>query len=322
MTKYSLLTLTAIIPDTLAGLRLDQALAQLFPEHSRSRLQQWIKDHCVHVNGQAAKAKEKVWGGEQITLHAEPPAIELPWQAEAIDLNIIYEDADLLVINKPPGLVVHPAAGNWQGTLVNALLSHNSNAAHLPRAGLIHRLDKDTSGLLVIAKTLAAHTALIKQLQSRTVKREYLALVTGQIIAGGSIDAPIGRHPRLRKQMAIREDGKLAVTHYRVTERFPAHTLLTVKLETGRTHQIRVHMASLHHPVFGDMTYGKRLQIPAGANTELAALLRQFKRQALHAHTLGLVHPSSGEYLEWSAPIPDDMQQLLTALRADYAQRD
>lgn len=316
MNQSTSLTLSAIIPENMAGMRLDQALAQLFPEHSRARLQHWLKAERIQVNGKILKAKERVWGGEQIVLIADLPAAELPWQAEAMNLDIIYEDKDLLIINKPPGIVVHPAAGNWQGTLVNALLHYVPELTQLPRAGLIHRLDKDTSGLLMIAKTLPAHTSLTRQLQARTVKREYEAIVVGQIIAGGTIDAPIGRHPRLRKQMAIIDSGKPAITHYRIIERFCAHTLLNVKLETGRTHQIRVHMAAIHHPVLGDMTYGNRLQIPRGASAELAGLLRQFKRQALHARTLGLTHPVSGEYHEWTVPAPADMQQLLSALRA------
>lgn len=323
MNKLAPVQLAATIPDELAGKRLDQALAQLFPEHSRSRLQQWLKDNQITIDGKCLKAKDKVWGGEQIAINAALPSAELPWQAQAIALDITYEDEALLVINKPAGIVVHPAAGNWEGTLVNALLHHIPELANLPRAGLIHRLDKDTSGLLVIAKTLTAHTALTKQLQARTVKREYAALVCGQIIAGGTIDAPIGRHSRQRKQMAVIETGKPAVTHYRVEERFRAHTLLKVNLETGRTHQIRVHMASIFHPVFGDMTYGGRLQLPKGASEELAAALRHFKRQALHARSLGLIHPVNNEYIEWTSSLPDDFLQLVTLLRKDlhHAQR-
>jgi len=315
--KQTPIQLAATISDTLAGMRLDQALAQLFPEHSRSRIQLWIKEAQVLVDGKPLKTKDKVWGGEQVLIQALLPSVDLPWQAQPIALDIVFEDAELMVINKPPGIVVHPAAGNWEGTLVNALLHHAPELAKLPRAGLIHRLDKDTSGLLMIAKTLTAHTSLTKQLQQRTVKREYLALANGQIIAGATIDAPIDRHPRQRKLMAISETGKPAVTHYRVEERFRAHTLLKVNLETGRTHQIRVHMASIHHPLLGDMSYGGRLQLPKGASPALIETLRQFKRQALHARTLGLVHPITGEYQEWSTPIPTDMQHLLTLLRVD-----
>lgn len=317
MNNQTSIQLSATIPAELAGLRIDQALAQLFPEYSRSRLQQWIQQGQVTVNAKPIKAKEKVWGGELVAINAELPHADVPWQAQAIDLNIVFEDEALLVINKPPGIVVHPAAGNWRGTLVNALLHHAPSLATLPRAGLIHRLDKDTSGLLVIAKSLIAHTSLTKQLQARTVKREYNAVVQGQIIAGGTIDAAIERHPRLRKQMTISQTGKPATTHYRVLERFRAHTLLKVNLETGRTHQIRVHMASIHHPVVGDMTYGGRLQIAKGMSTELANFLRQFKRQALHARTLGLIHPVTGEYCEWTSDLPADMEQLLTLLRED-----
>ena len=232
-------------------------------------------------------------------------------------LEILYEDSALIVLNKPPGLVVHPGAGNREGTLVNALLHHAPELANVPRAGVVHRLDKDTSGLLVVARTLAAHTHLVAQLQARTVKREYFAIVAGVMTAGGTIEAPVGRHPSERTRMAVVVGGREAVTHYRVLERFRGHTYVRVNLETGRTHQIRVHMAHLHYPLVGDPTYGGRLRLPADSSSTLREALRHFKRQALHAGVLGLIHPESGAALQWDAPLPADMQQLLEALRSD-----
>jgi len=311
--------LEAVVPVALAGKRLDQTLAILFPDYSRARLQNWIKQELVSVDGQAKKSRDKVLGGEKLKITAQLPNQE-QWEAQEIPLDIIYEDEALLVINKPIGLVVHPAVGNPDNTLVNALLNHAPELAQLPRAGIVHRLDKDTSGLLVIAKTLSAHTHLVKQLQARTVKREYQAIVSGALIAGGTIDAPIGRHPVQRQKMAVLDFGKPAITHYRISERFPAYTRLKIRLETGRTHQIRVHMAHIHHPIVGDLTYGGRLQLPKQASEKLQQTLREFKHQALHAQRLGLIHPVTNEYQEWHSALPADMQHLLTVLREDAAQ--
>jgi 23S rRNA pseudouridine1911/1915/1917 synthase len=297
-------------------MRLDQALAQLFDEYSRSRLSQWLKAGQVRVNGQQLRGRDKVWGGEQVEIHAELEE-QTDWQAEAIPLEIVYEDEQLLVINKPAGLVVHPAAGNLTGTLVNALLHHDASLSTVPRAGIVHRLDKDTSGLLVVAKTLTAQKSLVEQLQARSILREYQAVVTGVLTAGGTVDAPIGRHPVHRKRMAVVPNGKSAVTHYRVVERFRAHSWIRCRLETGRTHQIRVHMAHIHHPLVGDPVYGGRLRLPTGCDTSLAETLRNFQRQALHAGRLGLVHPASGKTLEWKAALPADMESLLAGLRTD-----
>lgn len=308
--------LTAIVPDELAGMRLDQCLAEVFPDYSRSKLQSWVKSGRVLVDGRTLKAKDKLVGGEEIRLDAEAEVV-LENEAEDIPLDIVYEDESILIINKPAGLVVHPAAGNWHGTLVNALLNHDPNLNTLPRAGIVHRLDKDTSGLLMVAKTLQAHHSLTEQLQERSINREYLALVKGWMTAGGTIDEPIGRHPVDRKRNAVREDGKPAVTHYRLERRFKRHTLVRVKLETGRTHQIRVHMAHINYPLVGDQVYGGRFQMPAGCSEKLAQALRDFKRQALHAAKLGLDHPVSGEYCEWEQPLPEDMQQLLNVLAED-----
>ncbi len=300
----------------MAGSRLDQALAQLFPQYSRSRLQQWIKQGAVKVDHAVLRPRDAVHGGEDIELDVELEAAP-EVRAEAIALDIVFEDEQILVVNKPPGLVVHPAAGNWEGTLQNALLHHCPELAVLPRSGIVHRLDKDTSGLMVVAKTLEAHKQLIDQLQARTVNREYLALVQGRVIAGGTVEGNIGRHPVDRKRMAVVAGGKPAVTHYRVAERFRHHTLLRVKLETGRTHQIRVHMAHIRHPILGDPVYGGRLRLPAGASEAFQETLRRFKRQALHAASLGLRHPATGEVLEWEAPLPEDMARLIGALHAD-----
>jgi len=305
--------LTAKVPEELAGMRLDQCLAEVFSDYSRSKLQTWIKSGRVRVNGLSLKAKDKLDGGEEIELDAEAETV-LEYQAEDIPLDFIYEDEAIVIVNKPAGMVVHPAAGNWQGTLVNALLHHDPNLNTLPRAGIVHRLDKETSGLLMVAKNLRAHNSLATQLQERSITREYLALVKGWMTAGGTIDEPIGRHPIDRKRNAVREDGKPAVTHYRLEQRFKRHTLLRVKLETGRTHQIRVHMAYIHYPLVGDQVYGGRFQMPADCSERLETVLRNFKRQALHAVKLGLVHPHSGEYCEWEQPLPADMQQLLDAL--------
>lgn len=303
------------VDEALSGLRLDQALAKLLPEHSRSKLTQWIKEGKVTVDDQPAKAKQKVLGGEEITVEVEEEA-ETNWQAEAVPLNIVFEDEEIIVINKPAGLVVHPGAGNSSGTLVNGLLHHCPELQNVPRAGLIHRLDKDTTGLLVIAKTALAHTHLTQLLQERNIKREYLALVKGVLTGGGTIDEPIGRHPRSRLKMAVVETGRLAVTHFRLQEKFNHYTLLKVMLETGRTHQIRVHFSHHNHPVVGDQLYS-RLQLAKGCSEKLADSLRSFKRQALHARHLSFEHPVSGEVVSFEAPLPEDFQQLLTVMREE-----
>jgi 23S rRNA pseudouridine1911/1915/1917 synthase len=306
---------SAEIPSELAGLRLDQALAELFPEFSRAKLQSWIKDGHALLDGAASQPKHKVLGGEQVELRAEIEA-DTGCEAEDIPLDILHEDESLLVVNKPAGLVAHPAAGHPGGTLQNALLHHAPQLAGVPRAGIVHRIDKDTSGLLMVAKTLQAHKALVDQLQARSIDREYLALAQGYLTAGGTVDEPIGRHPTDRKRFAVREDGKPSVTHYRIAERLPGHTLLRVKLETGRTHQIRVHLAHIRHPLLGDPVYGGRLRLLPGGDQALGAVLRGFRRQALHAEKLGLEHPATGEWCEWRVDMPEDMQTLLEALRS------
>jgi 23S rRNA pseudouridine1911/1915/1917 synthase len=302
-----------IVPYELAGMRLDQVLAEMFPEYSRSKLQTWIKADRVLVNGQILKPRDKLEGGEEITLDAEPEVV-ITSEPENIPLDIAYEDDSLLIVNKPAGLVVHPAIGNWRGTLVNALLHHEPRLDTLPRAGIVHRIDKDTSGLLMIAKTLQAHNSLTEQLHDREINREYLAVTRGRMTAGGTVDEPIGRHPSDRLRYVVRESGKFAVTHYRVAQRFTRHTLVQVKLETGRTHQIRVHMAHIRFPLVGDPVYGGRFQMPPDCNERLEMALRSFKRQALHAAKLGLIHPATGEYIEWEQAMPDDMRELVEAL--------
>lgn len=304
----------ARVPDSLAGARLDQALAAMFPEYSRSRLQTWIRGGRVQVDGLTPQPKDRVDGGEVVQLDAEPES-QSPFEPEDLPLDIVYEDDSLIVINKPASLVVHPAAGNWRGTLQNALLNHDRVSTSLPRAGLVHRIDKDTTGLLVVARTLMAHKNLVDQLQARTIKREYLAVVQGTMLAGGTVAEPIARHPSDRKKFAVRDNGKAAVTHYRIVERFPHHTLIRLKLETGRTHQIRVHMTHLRYPLVGDPVYGGRLRIPAGCREETIETLRQFRRQALHATQLGLEHPATGRYCEWNVDMPVDMTALVAALK-------
>lgn len=299
-----------------AGKRLDQVVASLFSDYSRSRLQRWIKDGRVLLDGKPCRSKDKVWGGEQVSL--EPVLeTEVVSRPQAIPLEILFEDESLLVVNKPVDMVVHPAAGNPDGTLLNALLYHHPDLNQIPRAGIVHRLDKATSGLLVVAKTLQAQTSLVGQLQERSVKREYVAIVQGVMTAGGKVDAPIGRHPVQRTRMAVHPSGKTAVTHYRVEAHYRAHTLLRINLETGRTHQIRVHMAHIHHPLLGDPDYGGRLRLPAGASPALVAVLQSFRHQALHARRLGLIHPASGEEMAWEATLPMDMRQLLDELERD-----
>ena len=310
--------LSAQVSDQQAGQRLDQVAAELFPDFSRSRLQTWIKSGELTVNGKSCKPREKVIGGEQLAIDAELEA-EQSWEAQPIDLDIVYEDDHLLVINKPAGLVVHPAAGNRDSTLLNALLHHSPELATIPRAGIVHRIDKDTTGLLVVAKTLKAHSSLVNQLQEKTAFREYEAIVQGVMTGGGMVDEPIGRHPSQRTKQAVTHSGKPAVTHYRLIERFRAHTHIRVQLETGRTHQIRVHMAHIQYPLLGDPTYGGRLRLPKGATPELIEALRQFKRQALHARKLGVQHPDTGEYCEWEVPLPEDFRAMIKVLREDAA---
>lgn len=306
-----------VIPDELAGQRLDQALAQLIPQYSRSRIKSWIDDGCLLFAGRKPRPRDIVSGGEAWILDAAAEN-EVAMAPEPIPLDIVFEDHALLVINKPPGLVVHPGAGNPAATLQNALLHHCASLVHVPRAGIVHRLDKDTSGLLVIAKTLQAHTSLVAALAERTVKREYEAICAGVMTAGGTINAPLGRHPVDRKRMAVRASGgREATTHYRVIARFRAHTHVAVKLETGRTHQIRVHLAHVRHPVVGDPVYGRRVALPKHPSQELVELLQGFRRQALHARRLGLVHPVTGESMEFEASLPPDMQKLLSALSCD-----
>ncbi|MDH3589923.1 MAG: 23S rRNA pseudouridine(1911/1915/1917) synthase RluD [Gammaproteobacteria bacterium] len=302
------------VPADKSGKRLDQTLAEMFPDFSRSRLKTWIEAGLVEVNGQMWRPRDRLCGGENVVVHAlHEPVVEV--RPEAIPLDIVYEDKEMLVVDKPPGLVVHPGAGNPGGTLQNALLHHDESLATLPRAGLVHRLDKDTGGLLIVARTLRAHTALVQAIASHQVTRLYRAICQGALISGGTIDAPIGRHPIDRIRMAIVDGGRPAVSHYRVIERFDAHTLVEVQLETGRTHQIRVHMMHLGHPLVGDPLYGGRLAIPAGASEALRHSLHGFRRQALHAVRLELVHPFSGEKLQWASPLRPDMIALLESLR-------
>jgi len=304
------------IPAELAGQRLDQALARMFPEYSRSRLKAWLLDGAIIVDGESPRPRDSVRGGETVTFRAEPE-VTVTAEPEPIALDIVYEDESLMVINKPAGLVVHPGAGNSRGTLMNGLLHHTPKLEEVPRAGIIHRLDKDTSGLLLIGKTLPAHTALVRLLAEREISRFYLAVCNGVLTGGGTIDLAIGRHRVDRKRMCIRDDGKPAVTHYTVLERFAAHTYIRVKLETGRTHQIRVHFAHRRHALTGDPVYGGRLALPKGASDQLITALRQFRRQALHATKLGFVHPDSNEELSFEVSPPDDFEGLLATLRED-----
>lgn len=301
------------------GLRLDQAIANLFPEYSRSKLKTWILDGCVQVDDQVCTVpRQKLDGFERIKIEAAAE-VQVEHVAETIALNIVFEDEFILVINKPADLVVHPGAGNAKGTVLNALLAHVPDIELVPRAGIVHRLDKDTTGLMVIAKTLEAQTHLVEQLQRRTMSREYESIVTGNLVAGGLVDKPIGRHATKRTLMAVRETGKPATTHYRVMKKFRAHTHLRLKLETGRTHQIRVHMAYIKHPIVGDPTYGGRPRLPKNASDDMVQQLRALKRQALHAAQLSLFHPATEEWMTWQAPLPDDMQRLLKVLDEDTA---
>jgi len=301
------------------GLRLDQVLADLFPEYSRSKLKTWIQDGNVAVNGEVITVpRHKMQMDELVTVQAEMD-VQVTSEAQDIALNIVYEDEHILVINKPADLVVHPGAGNPSGTVLNALLNHCPEIDKVPRAGIVHRLDKDTTGLMVVAKTIPAQTHLVDQLQRREMSREYEAVALGTMVAGGIVDAPIGRHATKRTHMAVREMGKPAVTHFRVIEKFRAYTHLRLKLETGRTHQIRVHMAHIKHPLLGDQVYVGRPRLPKGASEEFIAALRGFQRQALHAAQLSLFHPETEEWMTWKAPLPQDMQDLLKAVKKDTA---
>lgn len=305
------------VPDNLRGYRLDQAAAKIFTEYSRGRLQAWIREGLLRVDDRPAKVRDKLAGGEWLSLEAEPLVVA-DWQAQELDLDIVYEDSAILVVNKQAGLVVHPGAGNPDLTLLNGLLHHCPQLEAVPRAGIVHRLDKDTTGLLVVAKTLVAHNALVKQLKARSVSRQYEAIVQGEVNRRGTVDEPIGRHPVARVRMAVTPGGgKPALSHYQLIARYQGYTHLRVILETGRTHQIRVHMAHIGHPLLGDPLYGGRLKIPAGIGEALSVGLRNFKRQALHAAHLALSHPESGEPLLWKAPLPKDMQQLLRLFADD-----
>ncbi|EID0030781.1 23S rRNA pseudouridine(1911/1915/1917) synthase RluD [Vibrio alginolyticus] len=311
------IVLTNTVKDSQLGQRLDQAIAELFADFSRSRLKEWLLDGKVQVDGEVVtKPRTKVMGGEEITLQAELEDEER-WEAQDIPLDIVYEDEDIIVINKPRDFVVHPGAGTPDGTVLNALLHHSPDIAEVPRAGIVHRLDKDTTGLMVVAKTVPAQTRLVRALQKRNITREYEAIAIGRMTAGGKVDQPIGRHSTKRTLMAVAPMGKPAVTHYRVAERFREHTRIRLRLETGRTHQIRVHMSYLQHPLLGDIAYGGRARIPTGASEELTAMIRGFDRQALHAVMLRFEHPITGEVLEFHAPVPDDMVVMTEALRQD-----
>lgn len=311
------IALESTVKDSQLGQRLDQAVAELFVDFSRSRLKEWLLAGKVAVDGEVVtKPRHKVFGGEVITLTAELED-EVRWEAQDIPLNIVYEDDEIIVINKPRDLVVHPGAGTPDGTVLNGLLHHYPDIAEVPRAGIVHRLDKDTTGLMVVAKTVISQTRLVRALQKRDITREYEAIAIGTMTAGGMVEKPIGRHSTKRTLMAVSPMGKPAVTHYRVAEHFREHTRIRLRLETGRTHQIRVHMSYIQHPLLGDTAYGGRVRIPKGASEELTALIRGFDRQALHAVMLRFNHPITGEELEFHAPVPDDMVEITEALRLD-----
>ena len=302
------------IPEEYCGKRLDQALAVLLPDYSRSRLQHWIREGRVLVDGQVFRPRDTVHGGEKVVVDAAETAEKNNCEPEDLPISVSYEDDDLIVLVKAAGMVVHPAAGNYAGTLQNALLFHYPDLIAIPRAGIVHRLDKDTSGLMVIARSLRAHSNLVEQLQTRQMGREYEAVVNGIMVAGGTVDEPIGRHPVDRKRMAVVRNGKQAITHYRVIKKFRQHTHIRVKLESGRTHQIRVHMSHIKYPLVGDPVYGGRRRIPAGASEQLIEQLDSFPRQALHAVQLELQHPADGRTMLWQSALPDDMQQLINLL--------
>ncbi len=307
---------TALVPEAQGHSRLDQAAASCFPDYSRSRLQSWIKSGALRVDGHQSRPKDKVRSGQVLTLIAELNSDER-WEPEAIPLDVVFEDDHILVINKPAGLVVHPAAGNYSGTLLNGLLHHEPALSAIPRAGIVHRLDKNTTGLMVVAKTLQAQTDLVSQLQARTVRREYEAVVQGLMTGGGRIEEPVGRHPSNRLKMAVVASGKHAATQYRLIARYRAHTHIKLTLETGRTHQIRVHMAHLRYPLTGDTLYAGCLRFPKRCSDALKEQLQVFRRQALHARQLGLIHPDTQKDIQWEVPLPDDMVALLAALQQD-----
>jgi len=309
-----------VIPEEMSGKRLDQALAKLLPEHSRARLQGWIRDGYVLIDKKLMRPRDKIQGGEQVEIRAEIE-VQISASPENIPLQIVFEDEYLIIINKPAGLIVHPGAGNPQHTLMNALLHHDQKLEQVPRAGIVHRLDKDTSGLLVIARTPQSHTSLVKQLQTRDMHREYVTIVSGTMTAGGTIDQPIGRHPKHRTRMAIVKNGRTAITHYRIIRKYRHHTQLQVNLETGRTHQIRVHMTWHHHPIIGDPVYGTKKQLVKGMNSNLANIVTAFPRQALHARAIQLLHPHSDELMTWEAPIPEDITALIDSLELDAIQQ-
>jgi len=309
-----------VIPEEMSGKRLDQALAKLLPEHSRARLQGWIRDGYVLIDKKLMRPRDKIQGGEQVEIRAEIE-VQISASPENIPLQIVFEDEFLIIINKPAGLIVHPGAGNPQHTLMNALLHHDQKLEQVPRAGIVHRLDKDTSGLLVIARTPQSHTSLVKQLQTRDMHREYVTIVSGTMTAGGTIDQPIGRHPKHRTRMAIVKNGRTAITHYRIIRKYRHHTQLQVNLETGRTHQIRVHMTWHHHPIIGDPVYGTKKQLVKGMNSNLANIVTAFPRQALHARAIQLLHPHSDELMTWEAPIPEDITALIDSLELDAIQQ-
>ena len=309
-----------VVPESHAGLRVDVALQQLLPEFSRSKLQEWIKNEFVTVNQSAIASKHKVYAGDEIKVIVQQNPENYAFLPEAIPLDIVFEDETLLVINKPAGMVVHPAVGNWSGTLLNALLHHIPDIGNIPRCGIVHRLDKETSGLLVVAKTLSAQTHLVQQLQARTVKREYRAIVWGQLWKNGVVNQPIGRHPSIRTRMAVHLSGKPAITHYEILERFGVHTYLRCNLETGRTHQIRVHMQYLKAPIVGDPVYGLKSIMPIKSMSDtLRQHILGFHRQALHAIRLGLIHPLTSEAMEWSIDLPNDMKALLEIIRLEQS---
>lgn len=311
------------VTEALTGQRLDRALAELVPDHSRSRLQRWIRAGRVTLDGRPARPREIVSTGQQIRVTPEDmPAGEDSPGPEPIPLDVVHEDAALLIVAKPPSLVVHPGAGNPDGTLLNALLHHAPELARVPRGGIVHRLDKDTSGLMVVARTPEAHTRLVEMIQERRVDRSYLAVAAGRMISGGTVDRPLGRDPADRRRMAVREGGRPAVTHLRVAERYRRHTLVRARLATGRTHQIRVHLRAVGHPLVGDPVYGGRPRPPPGASPALSEKLQHFGRQALHAADLALPHPQTGEQLSWHSPLPEDMASLVEALREDARQSD
>ena len=314
MTKIKL---EAVVSESDAKRRLDQVAASLFSEHSRARLQQWIKSGWLTVNGQQRRPKDLVYLGDHLVVQADVEEAG-EWESEKMLLDIVYEDDSLIVINKAKNLVVHPAAGHQQGTLLNGLLHHCPNLRQLPRAGIIHRLDKDTTGLLMVAKTLVAHTDLVAKLAKREVSREYEAIACGVLTGGGKIDLPLGRHPVNRKKRAVSENGQEAITHYKVIKRFRSHTHLLIKLDTGRTHQIRAHMSHKSYPLVGDQLYGTRLSLPAGCEPSLAESLKNFKRQALHARRLGVSHPETKKVMHWEADLPADIKFLLEKLEKDF----